>query len=83
MASPFMADELVGRTILSAHRDGFWLELVVSGEPPVRHFYAGGRVRVDLECPKCKEFRLVEVVEDKRGPQGVCAVCSHSWWIKP
>ena len=32
-------------------------------------------------CPKCGEDRLVTIVTDARGRQGVCDVCSHDWWL--
>lgn len=73
-------EALVGRTILAVNREGLWLELVVTGEPS-RFQFAGGRVRVDLVCERCRETRLTEVVKDARGEQGFCSVCSHAWWL--
>jgi transposase-like protein len=68
---------LIGSTVLEAYRDGGWFVLkTTAGE----HYMAGGRLRIDdLECPRCREFRLVEVVDDARGQQGYCSVCSFAW----
>lgn len=75
----FTCRGLVGATVRAASREGQWLRLVTDkGEWHV----AGGRVRMDLECPKCREHRLVEIVTDPRGDQGVCAVCAHAWWVR-
>ena len=71
-------DFLTGAFIKRAVRDEKWLMLETDrGEIHM----AAGRVRLDLECPKCREHRLVEIVTDARGEQGFCAVCSHSWKI--
>ncbi len=80
MAFDATAELLTGARILRAERRPPWLNLWTDkGLVAV----AGGRVRLDLRCPKCDEERLVEIVEDRRGPQGVCAVCGHSWVLRP
>lgn len=71
---------LTGATIRRAYRDYPWLVLELTNGLTVHT--AGGRVRRDLECPKCREFRLVEIVNDASGEQGFCSVCAHSWWVK-
>lgn len=72
-------ERLTGATVLEAIREYPWLTLhTTKGSVSV----AGGRVRLDLTCPKCQEPRLVEVVTDKRVEQGFCAVCSHSWGLE-
>lgn len=70
---------LTGAHVRKAWREGIWLCLDTDkGLVNV----AAGRVRMDLECPRCNEYRLVELVADGRGEQGVCAVCAHNWWIE-
>lgn len=72
-------ERLIGSTILLAETtDDGWFHLVTTtGE-----WYSGGRrVRLDLECPKCKEFRLVEIVDTGSKQQGFCSVCAHEWAI--
>lgn len=71
--------QLTGAFIRRAWRDGFWLCLDTDkGRVDV----AGKYVRKEpIECPRCLEFRLVEAVEDARGVQGFCSVCSYAWWI--
>lgn len=32
-------------------------------------------------CRKCGEERIVSRVEDARGVQMVCDVCTNSWWV--
>lgn len=32
-------------------------------------------------CPRCEEYRMVELTTDKMGTQGECAVCSYVWWV--
>lgn len=36
----------------------------------------------ELTCPKCQETRLVHRIDDARGQQAFCQVCSHAWWIR-
>lgn len=74
-------DALQGATIQRAFRDDKgWL--VLQTDRGV--FMAGaGRVRVDLECPRCREFRLVEIVETGTKQEGVCAVCAKVWPLTP
>lgn len=47
-----------------------------------RVIVAGARKQIELECTKCGEFRLVEIVETAGKQQGVCAVCAHVWPIE-
>jgi hypothetical protein len=73
---------LTGALILKADRSDGWLRLsTTKGNVHV----AGGRVRLDLECPRCGEFRLVEIVETAGKQEGVCSVCAHAWvlGVKP
>lgn len=67
---------LRGAVIASADRQGPWLVLQTNRG---KFMAAGGRVRLDLECPRCQEFRLVEIVTTGAKQEGVCAVCAHVW----
>jgi hypothetical protein len=73
-------DMLQGARIERATREGPWLVLATDRGV---FMAAGGRVRVDLECPRCAEFRLVEIVETGGKQEGVCAVCAYAWTIHP
>ena len=35
-----------------------------------------------VTCPRCGEWRLVELLRDVRGIQAICSVCAHEWWIR-
>jgi len=71
---------LVGRRIQVAERIHPWLHLRLDDGREV--YVAGGRVRLDLECPRCREFRLTEIVETAGKQEGVCAVCCFVWKIE-
>lgn len=73
-----VCEHLTGATIRRAWRHGIWLCLDTDkGRVDV----AAGRQRGELICERCGEVRLVEIVRDARGIQGLCNVCAFSWWI--
>lgn len=42
-------------------------------------YFAGARTAMDLECPICREFRLVEIIETKKHRVGFCKVCGKEF----
>lgn len=77
MPPDLFVERLTGARILKAERGAYpWLVLHTDqGE----FHCAGGRVRIDLVCPRCQEQRLTEIVTTAGKEQAFCAVCSHVW----
>lgn len=48
--------------------------------PPGDNFWRVGPGK--KTCRHCGEDRLTTLVEDARGKQIYCGVCSHSWWVE-
>ena len=68
-----------GSVIQSVTRESPWVVIVTNnGEI---HF-AGARMAVELECPKCREHRLVEIIETAKKQIGFCKVCGKPFPLK-
>ena len=69
-----------GAIILSVTRDPPWLCIVTDRGT----FYcAGSRIAMELECPACGEFRLVEIIETAKQQVGFCKICGRAFPLKP
>lgn len=65
-----------GAVILSVERKASWLKITTNiGTIHV----AGAREAMELECPRCLEQRLIEIVQTAKVRKGVCLVCSKAW----
>lgn len=71
--SPILAP---GAIVRSVHREGLWVRLVTDRGTI---YFAGARMAVDLECPICREFRLVEIIETKKHRVGFCKICGKEF----